>query len=127
VNNVWSFAGQPSCPNVNQMQFQYFINYNLQEGWFITWQPILTANWEATHGGRWVAPFGGGVGRITKSGFQPVSLPRSFYGNAVHPPGASPWNMKLQISFLFPKLTQQQEKALLEQRLKQMEEHPQRQ
>ncbi len=29
VNNVWSCAGQSSRPDVNQMLFQYFINYNL--------------------------------------------------------------------------------------------------
>src|SRR5450755_2528020 len=34
VNNVFSFAGQSSRPDVNQMTFQYFINYNLNKGWF---------------------------------------------------------------------------------------------
>ena len=124
VNNVWSVAGQSTRPNVNQMLFQYFINYNLKKGWFITWQPVLTANWEATNGGRWVVPVGGGVGRIMKVGFQPVLLTTQFYGNAVHPPGASPWSMKLQISFLFPKLTKQQEKMMMEQKLKQLEQEP---
>jgi len=37
---------------------------SLKKGWFVTWQPTLTADWEATNGGRWVVPFGGGVGRI---------------------------------------------------------------
>jgi hypothetical protein len=124
VNNVFSFAGQSARPDVNQMLFQYFINYNLNKGWYITWQPILTANWEAGNGGRWVVPFGGGIGRIMKLGFQPVNLTAQFYGNAVHPPGASPWNMKLQISFLFPKLTAQQQKMMLQQKLKQMEQEP---
>jgi hypothetical protein len=110
VNNVWSFAGQSSRPDVNQMLFQYFINYNLSKGWYLTWQPTLTANWEATNGGRWVVPFGGGVGRIMKLGVQPVNLTVQFYGNAVHPPGASPWGMRLQIAFLFPKLNKQQKK-----------------
>jgi len=122
VNNVFSFAGQSSRPDVNQMVFQYFINYNLQHGWYITWQPTLTANWEATNGGRWVVPFGGGIGRIMKLGFQPVNLTAQVYGNAVHPPGASPWGMRLQIAFLFPKLTPQQQKMMLEQKLKQMEQ-----
>jgi hypothetical protein len=127
VNNVFSFAGQSSRPDVNQMVFQYFINYNLQHGWYITWQPTLTANWEATSGGRWVVPFGGGIGRIMKLGYQPVSLTAQVYGNAIHPPGASPWGMRLQISFLFPKLTKQQQKMMLEQKLKQMEqEQPQK-
>jgi hypothetical protein len=122
VNNVFSFAGQSSRADVNQMVFQYFINYNLKKGYYITWQPTLTANWEATNGGRWVAPFGGGVGRIMKLGFQPVNLTAQFYVNAVHPPGASPWGMRLQIAFLFPKLTKQQQKMMLEQKLKQMEQ-----
>jgi hypothetical protein len=124
VNNVFSFAGQSGRADVNQMLLQYFINYNLNKGWFITWQPTLTANWEASNGGRWVVPFGGGIGRIMKLGFQPVSLTAQFYGNAVHPPGASSWNMKLQISFLFPKLTKEQQKMLLQQKLKQMEQEP---
>jgi len=126
VNNVWSFAGQSSRPDVNQMLFQYFINYNLAHGWYITWQPTITANWEASNGGRWVVPFGGGIGRIMKLGFQPVSLTAQVYGIGVHPQGASPWNLRLQISFLFPKLTKAQQKMMMEQRLKQMEQEPQK-
>jgi len=125
ANNVWSVAGSGTRPAVNQMLFQYFINYNLKKGWFITWQPTLTANWEADNN-RWVVPFGGGVGRIMKLGFQPVNLTAQFYGNAVHPPGTSSWTMRLQIAFLFPKLTKEQEKMMMEKKLKQMEqEQPQ--
>jgi hypothetical protein len=51
----------------------------------------------------WTAPFGGGVGRIMKLGLQPVNLTAQFYCNAVYPTGTSPWNMRLQIAFLFPK------------------------
>jgi hypothetical protein len=124
VSNVFSFAGQSARPDVNQMTFQYFINYNLAHGWYITWQPTLTANWQASNGGRWVVPFGGGVGRIMKLGFQPVNLTAQVYGNAVHPPGSSPWGMRLQIAFLFPQLTKEQQKMMLEQKLKQMEQEP---
>jgi hypothetical protein len=124
VNNVTSFTGQSSRADVNQMLFQYFINYNLKHGYYITWQPTITANWEATNGGRWVVPFGGGVGWIMRLGFLPVILTLQFYGNAVHPLGASPWGMRLQIAFLFPKLTKAQEKAMMEQRLKQLDQAP---
>ncbi len=127
ANNVWSVAGSGSRPDVNQFLLQYFINYNLKKGWFITWQPTLTANWEAPSGSQWVVPFGGGVGRIMKLGFQPVSLTAQFYGNAVHPLGTPAWTMRLQIAFLFPKLTKEQQKMLLEKKLKQMEqEQPQK-
>jgi hypothetical protein len=121
-NNIWSVAGSGSRPQVNQFLLQYFINYNLKKGWFVTWQPTLTADWEATNGGRWVVPFGGGVGRIMKLGFQPVSLTAQFYGNAVHPPGASPWGMRLQIAFLFPKLSKEMEQMMLEKKLDQLQQ-----
>jgi hypothetical protein len=55
-----------------------------------------------------------------KLGFQPVNTTAQFYGNAVHSPGTSPWGMRLQFVLLFPKLSKEQEKALLEQKLKQM-------
>ena len=125
VNNVWSVAGHSDLPDVNQFLLQYFINYNLNKGWYLTWQPTLTANWEATNGGRWIVPVGGGIGRIMKIGFQPVNVGLQFYGNAVHPPGGSPWSMRLQIAFLFPKLTPEQKKALLEKALKQMDQEQQ--
>jgi hypothetical protein len=124
ANNVFSFAGQSKLPDVNQFLLQYFINYNLKKGWYLTWQPTITANWNASSDNVWTVPLGGGVGRIMKLGFQPVNLGLQFYGNAVHPPGASPWGMRLQIAFLFPKLTKQQQKMMLEQKLKQMDQEP---
>jgi len=70
----------------------------------------------------WNVPFGGGVGRIMKIGFQPVNLTVQFYGNAVHPPGASTWQLKFDAALLFPKLSKPEEKMMLEQRLKQMDQ-----
>jgi len=127
LNNVWSVAGSGGRPAVNQFLLQYFINYNLKKGWFLTWQPTLTANWEAASGNKWTVPYGGGIGRIMKLGFQPVSLTAQFYGNAIHPEGAPTWTMRLQIAFLFPKLSKQEEKMMMEKKLKQLEqEQPQK-
>jgi len=103
INNVWSVAGSGGRANVNQMTLQYFINYNLKKGWFISCSPIITANWEGSKGSVWTVPFGGGVGRIMRLGAQPVNLSAQFYGNAAYPSSGSPWGMRLQISFLFPK------------------------
>src|SRR6266446_2373843 len=122
ANNVWSVAGSGSRPDVNQFLTQYFINYNLQKGWFIGLAPIITANWEASHGNVWTVPVGGGIGRITKFGAQPVSLLAQFYGNAVHPANAPSWTMRLQISFLFPKLSKEQKTMMLQKELKQLEQ-----
>jgi hypothetical protein len=125
ANNVWSVAGENGRAPVNQFLIQYFINYNMKKGWYITLQPIITANWMASPSNVWTVPFGGGIGRIMKLGFQPVNLTAQFYGNAVTPAGGSPWSMRLQIAFLFPKFTKEQEKMMMEMKLKQLEQEQQ--
>ena len=124
VNNIWSVAGSGSRTDVNQLLIQYFVNYNMKKGWYLTTQPIVTANWNttSTSGGVWTAPFGGGVGRIMKLGFQPVNINVQAYGNAVHVPGASPWGVRATFALLFPKLTKEQQKMMMEQKLKQLEQ-----
>lgn len=117
INNIWSVAGSSHRPDVNQMTLQYFINYNLPKGWYLSSGPLNTANWNSmgsdeaatgndTTGGKnvWTVPFGGGVGSVTRLGFQPVNWTVQFYGNAIHHQGGSPWNMKLQIALLYPKM-----------------------
>ncbi len=122
ANNIWSVAGHSNIdkPAVNQFLFQWFVNYNMKKGWYVTTAPIVTADWRQSGDNRWTVPFGGGIGRIMKLGFQPVNITAQFYGNAVHPPGASSWNLRLQFVLLFPKLTKEQEKGLLEQKLKKL-------
>ena len=130
ANNVWSVAGHANIdkPPVNQFLLQWFVNYNMKKGWYLTTQPILTANWRAPSGDVWTVPWGGGVGRIMKLGFQPVNITAQFYANPTRPANTSPWGVRLQFVLLFPKLTKEQEKGLLEQKLKQMnEEQPQKQ
>ena len=103
TNNIWSVAGSGSRPSVNQMTLQYFVTRNLKKGWYVAMQPIITANWEATNGGRLVLPFGGGVGRIMRLGPQPVNVSIQAYGNAVYPVNGSPWSIRAQLVFLYPK------------------------
>jgi hypothetical protein len=105
VNNLWSVAGSGGRPNVNSMTLQYFINYNLKKGYYITLQPIISANWNAPSGNIWLVPVGGGVGRIMRLGFQPVNVTAQAYGNVQRPNNLpSPtWQLKFQIAFLYPK------------------------
>jgi hypothetical protein len=103
VNNIWSVAGPSDRADVKQMSLQYFINYNLKKGWSISMSPTITANWQASSENVWTVPVGGGVGRVFRLGYQPMNASAAFFGNAVHPAGGSPWGMRLQISFLFPK------------------------
>ena len=122
INNVWSVAGSGSRPPVNQMLDQYFITYQIKKGWYATTSPIITANWRASSGNVWTVPFGGGVGRVMKLGFQPVNITAQFYGNAVYPTGGSSWSFRGQIAFLFPKLTPEEKKLLMEEQLKKLEQ-----
>ena len=54
-----------------------------------------------------------------------MSLVAQFYGNAVHPANSPSWTMRLQISFLFPKLSKEQQEMLMEKKLKQLQQEPQ--
>jgi hypothetical protein len=116
INNVFSVVGSSNRPAVNQMLLQYFINYNLKKGYYLTSGPIVTANWNAngtgddatgndpTGGNVWTVPFGGGIGQIRRLGFQPINWTVQFYGNAIHPQGGSSWGFKFQVSLLYPKM-----------------------
>ena len=114
VSNVWSFAGDSDAADVDFMTLQPIINYNMSNGWYLTSVPVITANWEAESNNRWTIPLGGGVGRITKWGRQPVDLSLQAFYNIEQPvpviaegPNLSnqgeSWTLRLQVKFLFPK------------------------
>jgi len=101
-SNVWSFAGSGDT-DVNFFTWQYFVNYNMDNGWYLTSAPIITANWEANSDNTWTVPIGGGVGKIFKIGKQPVNGQISAYDNVVTPDNGADWQLRLQLQFLFPK------------------------
>jgi hypothetical protein len=101
-SNVWSFAGSGD-QDVNLFTWQYFINYNLPDGWYISSAPIITANWEADSGNKWTVPFGGGVGKIFKIGNQPMNAQVQAFYNVEKPDNGPDWTLRLQLQFLFPK------------------------
>jgi len=101
--NVWSFAGDSDAADVNKLLFQYFINYNLDNGWYLSSTPTITANWEADSGNRWTIPFGGGAGRLFKVGKQPVDISLKGYWNAEKPDAGPDWSLAFTVKFLFPK------------------------
>jgi hypothetical protein len=102
VNNQWSIGGNPLRQNVNEFLAQPFINYNMAHGWYITSSPVITANWLAPSDQRWTVPLGGGFGRIFKIGEQPVSANIAGYYNVVHPTGTSNWQLRAELTLLFP-------------------------
>ena len=101
-SNVWSFAGSGDA-DINFFTWQYFINYNMDNGWYLTSAPIITANWEADSKNTWTVPFGGGVGKIFRIGKQPLNAQVSAYYNVERPDNAAKYQIRLQIQLMFPK------------------------
>ena len=100
--NVWSVDADPGN-DVNFFLFQYFINYNLPSGAYLTSAPILTSNWEAESDNQWTIPFGLGAGKVFTVGKQPINTSLHAYYNVEKPELAGDWQIRLQIQFLFPK------------------------
>lgn len=105
VNNVWDVGGESDRPNVNQMLLQPFVNYNFPDspGRYLSFSPVITANWEATSGQKWTVPLGLAIGQIMKFGNQPVNLQAGAFYNVERPSGAPNWNIRLQLQLLFPR------------------------
>ncbi len=102
ANNLWDYAGASDRNHINQLLFQYFVNYNLPNGWYLSSAPILTGNWKADQSDRWTVPFGGGGGKIFKIGSQPINAQIQAFYNVEKPEGAADWTLRLQLQFLFP-------------------------
>ena len=103
VNNIFSVEGPHERADVNQMLLQYFINYNMKKGWYVTTSPIITADWEASGGNVWTVPFGAGVGRIMKIGNQPVNIQTQFLATPSIPRGVLPGACGCKSHSSFPK------------------------
>jgi hypothetical protein len=103
ANNIWSFAGDDDRAHLNQMLVQPFLNYNMDDGLYLTCSPIITANWKADSGNKWTVPVGGGIGKITRFGTQPVNFQVAGYYNVETPRYGAEWQLRLQLQLLFPK------------------------
>ena len=103
ARQLWSFAGSSGRADVNQFLLQYFINYNMAGGWYVSTAPILTANWEAASGNQWTLPIGGGVGKIFRIGKQPLNGQLQGFYNLDKPLNGPDWTLRVQLQFLFPK------------------------
>ena len=114
MNNQWSVGGWGDKP-VNAMLLQWFLNYNLPDGWYLTTSPIVTADWKADKAGDvWTVPLGGGVGKLFRLGQilpleghpiakLPINTQLAAYGNIAKPEFGPRWQLRFQIQFLFPK------------------------
>jgi hypothetical protein len=89
TNNIWSYAGDKVRPPVNQGLLQYFVNYNMDKGWYMGIQPIITADWRAN----------------ATLGKQPINAHLGTYYDLIHPRDLpyGKWQVRMQAALLFPK------------------------
>jgi hypothetical protein len=102
VRQLWSFAGDGD-QDVSQLLIQPFVNYNMDDGWYLVSSPVVTANWEADDDNTWTVPVGGGFGKIFRIGNQPINAQVQGFYNVERPQYGPEWIMRFQLQFLFPK------------------------
>ena len=97
AQNTWSFAGDEDRADVNFFFSQYFINYNIKNGWYLTSAPIITANWEAPSGEQWTVPLGGGIGKVHHIGKTPTDFQIQAFYNVERPEFGADWQLRIQV------------------------------
>lgn len=105
VNNVWSVSEDTGRTGVNQFLLQPFVNYNFPNapGRYLSFSPIVTADWKADSGQRWTVPLGLSIGQIAKVGGQALNLQAGAYYNVERPDAAARWQLRFIVALLFPK------------------------
>jgi hypothetical protein len=103
IRQLWSFAGDDDRSDVNQFLIEPFLNYNLEGGWYLITDMIITANWDAPSSQRWTVPIGGGIGKLFTIGKQTINSRLEAYYMVEKPDNAPDWQIIFTWQFLFPK------------------------
>jgi hypothetical protein len=104
INNAWSFAGDNNRDDVNHLLFNAFVVRQLGDGWYVNSAPIITADWTASSGNKWIVPLGAGGGKLVMLGGKlPLNLQSQLYYNVVRPDFGPEWQWRMQAQILLPK------------------------
>jgi hypothetical protein len=101
-NQVWSFSGNDSRNDVNQMFLQPFVAYQANRTVTITLQSETSANWEVDDD-RWTVPINVLVSKLSTFGVFPASYQFGFGGFAAHPEVGPSWKVRGAIVILLPR------------------------
>jgi hypothetical protein len=102
ANNVWSFAGESERKDVNKGLLQLFVVYQLGGGWYVNSAPIITVDWKASEGDKWIVPLGAGVGKLAFLGKLPVNTQVGAFANVVKPDFGPDWQLRVQLQVFLP-------------------------
>ncbi|MGD8629065.1 MAG: neuromedin U [bacterium] len=103
ANNIWSVAGKSERQDVNKGLVNLFLVRQLGDGWYVNSAPIITVDWEADSGQRWIVPLGAGCGKVVTFGKLPVNLQAGGYANVVKPDFGPDWQIRFQAQVMLPK------------------------
>jgi len=102
ANNVWSYAGDADAADVNKGSLQYFIVYQLGNGWYLNSAPIISVDWNADEGNQWKVPVGAGGGKMMFWGKLPVNIQTQAYYYVESPEYGPEWQWRFQFQFFLP-------------------------
>jgi len=103
VNQRWSFAGDGSRPDVNQLYINAFANFNFKHGWALSYAPEIYANWDQPSAHVWTVPVGLAGIKAFHIGKQMMSANLGYYYNVVCPFDGTEMYIKAAVSLLFLK------------------------
>jgi len=97
----WTFAGDNTRKDVNQMFGKPFFIYELSEKWNLVYIPLgLSVSWNAK-GDQWTVPLGGGVRRLFDIGGQKMGFQVQFFDYVARKPKDPEYELRMTIEFLF--------------------------
>lgn len=99
TNQIWSYAGDRSRPEVNQLFLQPFFNYTFPSSTALSLNSEATYNWITR---QWTVPINFGVSHVYKFGRQRVQLSGQGKIYAETPSGGPGWGLRFVTTFLFP-------------------------
>jgi hypothetical protein len=103
-NQVWSFSGDTSRTDVNQMFLQPFASYQAARTITLTLQSEMTANWNADEDdSTWTIPINFIVSKLSSFGTFPASYQVGFGAFPVHPDVGPSWKVRAAIVLLLPR------------------------
>ncbi len=109
AQNLWAGTNGTSVTGtrVNELTVMPFIFYNMPGGWFVTYRPLITADWTVDSNHRWTVPIGGGFGRVFPVGDMVMDIHVQGFYHGLTPTAAGitnvgKWTALLVVHFLFP-------------------------
>lgn len=76
------------------------VRRGFRNNWFFVYSPIITANWDASSGQKWLVPLGGGIGKSFEFNTTSINISFQAYVNAIKPAGAP--DSVFRIAFVIP-------------------------